>query len=192
MLKINLFSKKAKPRGLFKPDFWIFLIVLLLVIGAGIGYTMVLDMQIQSLQAVLTVKQKKVKKMGTYQKKIKELEKKVTAFKQRIEVIKNIRQKQNLPVIYLDVLVSHLPKRKLWFNNLQLNGDKIRFKGVALDNQVLARYIEVLRRSRYVQKAAIVFTSRKKVDKYDLVNFECFVVMGKNISEMPKDKNIKK
>lgn len=192
MLKVNLLAKKAKQPSLLKADFWLFLVALLLVIGASVGYSFVLDMRIKALEAVLKVKKREMKKMNSYQRQIKKLDKEVSAFKRRIEVIKKIRQKQNLPIIYLDVLVSHLPKRKLWFNSLQLNGERINFKGIALDNQILARYIEKLRRSPYVKKAAIIFTSRNKVDKYVLVSFECFVVMGNKSSVDNQLSKIKK
>ena len=59
----------------------------------------------------------------------------------------------------------------MWLEAFTLNAnDNIALTGVALDNQVFARYVEDLRASNYIAIVDTQRTSRQTVDGLDLVS----------------------
>ena len=65
----------------------------------------------------------------------------------------------------------------MWLETFTLNANgNIALTGVALDNQVFARYVEDLRASNYIAIVNTQRTSRQTVDGLDLVSFQCVVI----------------
>ncbi|MDQ7032056.1 MAG: PilN domain-containing protein [Desulfonauticus sp.] len=137
----------------------------------------------KNITVLENIKNKKLSQYNSLQKKIykvKNLEKTIKELQNRIAVIKKIRQKQNLPIIYIDEIVSAIPENKLWFTFFDLSsGGKVNLRGIALDNQALAFYIDRLKKAAHVKQVEILLTNRKRVGKYEFVEFNCVVNMGK-------------
>lgn len=180
MLKINLLVKERKKRLPIKGDLWFFLVVLVLVVGICGGTSWWLGVKVDALKALEKEKLSQKRQLQLTIAKVKKLKKNVEGLQQKIDAIRKIRERQNLPVIYIDEAIKAIPENKLWYESFSLSssGD-IMVQGVALDNQVLAFYIERLKRSPYVKQVEILLTNRKKVGPYELVDFKCHLVMGK-------------
>ncbi|WP_456324326.1 PilN domain-containing protein [Desulfonauticus submarinus] len=180
MLKINLLVKEKKKRLPVKGDFCFFLVVLVLVVGICGGTSWWLGIKLDALRVLEKEKLTQKKQLQRRIARVRRLKKDVEGLQQKIEAIRKIRERQNLPVIYIDEVVKAIPENKLWYESFSLSssGD-IMVQGVALDNQVLAFYIENLKRSPYVKQVEILLTNRKKVGPYELVDFKCHLVMGK-------------
>ncbi len=173
MIKINLYpeSKKSKLVFSIKLEVGIYLAVLLVLVLSMLYVTSILNSNINSLTEQKRQKQRinriLLKKVST----IREYKKQIKILKQKIKIIKKIRKKQNLPVIYLTELVKKFIRNKLWFTYLTLNSNRIYIRGVALDNQILADYIKALRQSPYVQQIDLRRSSKKQIRGYDLITF---------------------
>jgi len=180
MIRINLLpvQKRAKVSNVEKE---LFLFVLILVL-AGLSMVMTqrwLTAQVRDLEQV---KQERVQEKNRLLKKIQRInaiEKKLQATRTRIDVIKEIRAAQSLPVRYLDEMVTTMPEDKMWFESLRLSANgAIQLNGIALDNQVFAMYVKKLRQSPYVQDVTLNRTSRKSISGLGLVSFQCNIRAG--------------
>jgi type IV pilus assembly protein PilN len=177
MLRINLLpsQKRAKVPDIHKEVVLYFLIVALLLIGMFFTQSW-----LQQKESRLTqIKQKKTAQKNSLLKKIgriNKMEKQLAEVKNKIEIIKKIRSRQNLPVRRLNEMVSLLPQDKLWYKSMQMNAKgRVSLNGVALDNQAFARYVQGLRGSEYIDNVFLGQTSRQKIRGLELVAFKCSV-----------------
>ena len=181
MIKINLYPYKKTKRGLsIEFELLIYISTLLFIgillflintkINNQINYLASIKSKKQNLNNLLI---KKVRIVNNYKRQLKELN-------YKIKVIKKIRKSQNMPVIYLNELVTNFIKDKLWFTYLKLSSNKnIDLSGVALDNQVLAQYIKNLRNSKYTKEVYLKQSEKRKIMGYNLVSFSFKLVTKK-------------
>lgn len=95
----------------------------------------------------------------------------------RIQIIKDVRKKQGLPVKYIDEIVINIPQNKMWLETFTVSSSgAIVLTGVALDNQAFAAYVESLRASNYIANVNTQRTSRRSVDGLGLISFQCSVI----------------
>ena len=181
MLKINLLAQRKKARTPDRRKQVLLLILILLLAGTGIMQARQmlsakidrLDQEIQSKKAVHQQLRKQMALMKDLKKKLKKLN-------QRISIIRRIRKEQALPVRYLDEIARHVPKDKMWFDTLSMDNEgRITLSGVALDNQVFARYIRKLRTSPYIADISLQQTQRKTIQNLNLVAFRCSLAATK-------------
>jgi type IV pilus assembly protein PilN len=189
MIKINLLpqQKRSKVSNVYK-ELVAFLCILVLLAAGAWFIQSKLNAKIEDLQAKKQQKQTIKRKLQSKMGKIRKLEKQLAEVNDKIAAIRKIRAKQGLPVRYIDVLVSRLPKEKIWFETLQLdNKGQLDLRGVALDNQAFAYYVETLRKSSYIQGVSLKRTSRKNIKGLGLVEFQCQIQAGKKKDQSNKD-----
>ena len=182
MIKINLYPYKKPKRGIsIEFELGIYVFILLFITISLYFLNIKLNNHINQLANIKTQKQninkllnKKVKIVNNYKKQLKELN-------YKIKIIKRIRKNQNMPVIYLNELVTNFIKDKLWFTRLKLSPKKnIELSGVALDNQILAHYIRNLRHSKYIKEVYLKQAAKRKIMGYNLVAFSFKLVTKKS------------
>lgn len=174
MLKINLLPEQQRAKiSNVEKELTLYVLMLILVglcLGLLHGWSTGKINQLKTKkQAKIVLRQKLVSKVKQFNK----LKKEMSEIKTNIEVIKQIRGRQGLAVHYLDELVTYLPKDKMWFESLQLNANgQIFLRGIALDNQIVANYIERLRRSKYVSGVYLRQTSKRNINGLGLISFQ--------------------
>ena len=113
---------------------------------------------------------------------INEIKDKMEQMQSNIRAIREIRTIQPLPVRYIETLVINLPDQRIWFESLDLDPDgTLEIRGVVLDNQVFARYVDELRQSPYVHSVSTRRTSRRQVQDLDLVEFDFRIQAGEPV-----------
>ncbi|WP_291320761.1 PilN domain-containing protein [Desulfonatronospira sp.] len=111
-----------------------------------------------------------------------EIKDKMQQMQSNIRAIKDIRTIQPLPVRYIETLVSNLPDQRIWFESMDLDPDgTLEIRGVVLDNQVFARYVDDLRQSPYVHSVNTRRTSRRQIQDLDLVEFDFRIQAGEPV-----------
>jgi type IV pilus assembly protein PilN len=178
MIKINLLpqSKRVKVSNVGKEAAVFFLAAIILFVGVwGINYW--LNAEIKQLQALEQEKQAEQTRLFVKVARVNQLKKTLESVQTKIKIIKEIRQTQNLPIHYIDELISNLPESKIWFESFNLDKEgRINLRGVALDNQIFAYYVQKLRSSPYIKEVITQRTSRRKILTYDLVEFQCQIM----------------
>ncbi len=177
MIRINLFpSHKVKKERKIERELAIYASVFILLIASILYINYFLNTQIRTLTKIKNEKNRintlllrQISILNNHKKKLESL-------KIKIKTIRRIRRRQNLPVLYLNELVKHFIKNKIWINYISLSCGQTRanmdIKGIALDNQVLAQYIKSLRNSPYIQEVYLKKAVRRKIKGYELISFE--------------------
>ena len=177
MLTINLLPQKRRARkpGNVKP-YLLTILILLLVTAVILQGRQMIIAKAENLTEQRQSKRITKRRLYKQVQEIKRIKNTLNDMRRRISVIRDIRDKQSLPVRYLDEIVTFVPKDKMWFESLSMDHKgNIQLSGVALDNQVFARYLKALRQSQYIADIALHQTQRKRVKDLGLVGFRCSI-----------------
>jgi type IV pilus assembly protein PilN len=177
MLTINLLPHKKQPLHTDnKKQILLFILILILI---GTGLLQVRQMLTSKIERLHQEKDRKLTVQHELQKKlttIQAIKKEFQGLDQRIVIIRKIRSQQTLPIRYLDVIANHVPANKMWFESFSMDSNgRITLSGIALDNQVFARYLKKLRSSKRIADISLQQTQRKSIQRLDLVAFRCSI-----------------
>jgi type IV pilus assembly protein PilN len=186
MIRINLLPKQKRVSVTNVEKEVVLYILLIVLMMAGIfSFNIWMQEQVGALRAEKSQKeslrgslQAKVDKVNTIKKELDEIQRK-------IKIIKEVRTRQGLPIQYIDEVVRSLPAEKIWFETFQLDGKgAIAIKGVAMDNQAFALYVNNLRQSPFIASVVTQRTSRREIQGLGLVEFSFNVK-----AQEPKEQN---
>ncbi|OQX19893.1 MAG: hypothetical protein BWK76_03100 [Desulfobulbaceae bacterium A2] len=172
MIRINLLPvREIKQR--IKARNQVFMVLLgtlgvLLLLG---GVALYQNQQVNTLS--LKIKNLEAEK-GRYTaiiNKMKEIEGKKAILVKRIEVIEQLKKNTSLGVRILDEVAQHTPGDRVWLESLRHNDTTLQIKGVAIDNQTVARYMEALKSSPYFQGVELADSSLKLIEGQNLKAF---------------------
>ena len=160
MIEINLLPvREARRKESLRFQVTIAVLVLFLVV-----VTIVL------LGASAKTREKKVdSEMKIVQTKLAELEKKVgeieklkqeqAKLEKKRAVIKDLDRGRKRAVYILDELSQRTPE-KVWIESLEKSGKSLKITGVALDNETIANYMDVLNRSKHFAGVELAVTEQ--------------------------------
>ncbi len=187
MIRINLLPKQQRAKISHAKKELVLLVLVLtgLLLGMN-GIQNRLDYKVQGLKVTKEELLLQKRKLRAKISHISKLQKQHEKIKKKIEVIKDIRQQQSLPIRYLDLLVRTLPEKKMWFQALELDQEgTMQLKGIAMDNQVFAQYLQELRHSPLIRDIILKKTSKQNIDKFELIAFQCQI---KTVTKRPDSK----
>lgn len=180
MIRINLLPLEKRPRiSTLRLDLGILGLTFVVLGGAILLSHLWLSGQLKDLERIHQAREAENAALMAEVAKVRRMENEMKTIQQRIEVIKDIRGIQSLPVRYVDALISLLPDERLWFETFALDGNGVlQVKGVAMDNQSFAAYVEILRTSAFVRGVVTERTLRREVHGLTLVEFHFRVMFG--------------
>ncbi len=172
MIRINLLPvREIKQR--IKTRNQVFMVLLgtlgvLLLLG---GVALYQNQQVNTLS--LTIKNLEAEKARytAIINKMKEIEGRKAILVKRIEVIKQLKKDTGLGVHILDEVAQHTPGDRIWLESLRHNETSLHLKGVAIDNQTVARYMETLKNSPYFQDVELTDSSLRMIEGHSLKAF---------------------
>lgn len=109
---------------------------------------------------------------------IKKLEADKKVLLTRIEVIKQLKESSSLTVHVMDEVANLTPPQRMWLTGLSQTGGQLKLSGMALDNQTVAKYMEDLEKSSYIQGVNLVSASMEKFAERDLKLFSVSCAVG--------------
>jgi len=121
---------------------------------------------------------------------IKKLEEEKKVLLTRIEVIKQLKQSSSLTVHVLDEIANLTPPHRMWLTKLQQTSNDLKLSGMALDNQTVAKYMDDLGNSSYMQNVILASASMEKYAERNLRLFSISCAVGVPGSKK-NDKNLK-
>jgi len=173
VIKINLLPtvREVKKRETIRQQ-------MVVVIGAivielvFIGYlNATINGQINRTKDNMTKTRNEIKKLEEIIKEVKDIEKRRNELEAKLKVIENLEKGRVASVIILDELSKVIPE-KMWITDFKESQNNLALKGIALNNQTVADFIQNLEKSEIFQN--IAFGSSKQVtkEKYKLVEFD--------------------
>jgi len=171
MIKINLLPVRAAQKKESIRQQASILFFILLALFAGIGYAHIsmknkisdVKTKIVSVNAEIEQLKKKTGEVDDFKKKKREL-------LEKLNVIESLSKNKTGPVVILDSFSEMVPE-KMWFEAINQNGAQLDIEGVALDNETIAGFFSLLKRSAFFKKVELVQTQQKDVDGLKLTSF---------------------
>lgn len=172
MVYINLLPiKEIKQHARAVQQLTVFAVCLLCVLAvlAVIGFYQAstaagLEKEINALNAE---KQKYEKILA----QVKKLEQDKKMIESKIAVINRLKKTTSLTVHILDELANLTPTKRLWLNSVNQSGMSLNITGMALDNQTIATYMEVLKTSPYISDVNLISSSLQNYAGRNLKSF---------------------
>lgn len=126
---------------------------------------------IKKLEAKKNEKQMILTKYRNIANKIKKLEKENEEIKKRIETIVNLKKSQERELKKLAELLYESNSDKILLTNLKINSNKGNIKGLSLDLDYLAYYMQNLEKKKDLIKEIILKTATQK-ESYEIKMIE--------------------
>ena len=188
MVRINLLPvREIKRRAQAKQQitFFAFGFILLLILLGAFGF------QQSSKAGQLQQEYSKIKRdKQRYTKtlnKIKKLETDKKLLENRIAVIHKLQAQSSLTVHILDEVARILPSKRMWLTSLSQTGNDLQIAGMALDNRTIAKYMEDLKQSPFIQNVNLANSSLQAFAGRNLKSFSLSCTIGVPVKEKEKE-----
>lgn len=181
MIRINLLPVRAEKRKENLRKHVLFIIGYLVCLAAVIlsVHFSIITMERNARQRLEKVK----KDIVEYDAKIKEVEgykAKFADLADKIEIIRSLEEKQQGPARLLNELAVTIPE-KIWIEKLSQDNGKFNFKGVAIDNQTIAKFMTDLENNPKFERVRLEVSKRDERGGIPLSAFslEAFIEVPK-------------
>ena len=172
MIRINLLPiRQLKKKQRVRNEVFVFLasLALLLVILALVGFG--LANKISGLKTDLAQLQQKKAAYQPILKKIDKLKRDKEILEAKVQAIKTLQMESQVPVRVLDEVANRTPSNRMWLKSLHHAGSSLKLDGIALDNEVIAQYMNDMNDSLYFSNADLIGSSQTVVAKTKLKSF---------------------
>jgi len=173
MLKINLLPvRQLKKRAHAQKQLLGMAFLFLCTVGllAAVGFLQI--QKIDNLKKDIASLQKEKKSYEPTLKKIAKLKKDTEEFNRKTGIIKKLKQDSSLTVRVIDEVANRVDNKRMWLGSLQQQGRSLKLSGIALDNQTVAQFMDILKASPFVQNVNLTNSSLKVVSGRNLKSFQ--------------------
>ncbi len=102
---------------------------------------------------------------------IKKFEQDRVLTEKKIAVIKELKKTSALTVHILDEVARLTPTKRLWLKSLSQTGNSLQLTGMALDNRTIAKYMDNLKTSPYINEVSLKNSTLAKYAGRNLKSF---------------------
>jgi len=175
MLQINFLpvrqlKKREKAKNELIAFFMLFSAVVVVCAFVGWGLSVDLD-SARRENARLTNEKQGVQKQLTA---IDQLNKEKEELERKTKVIEQLKKVSSLAVRVMDEVASRIDSNRLWLNSMAETGGNLDLKGIALDNESIAQFMDNLKTSPFVLEVSLAESSQKALAGRDLKSFTIF------------------
>jgi type IV pilus assembly protein PilN len=179
MISINLLPvRKIKARIAAKRQILVSLSVFILFLALLGGFWWYQSGVIADLQEKDKKIQQEKAKYTKILNQIKNIEAEKKTLETRISVIKQLKKESSLTVRVLDEVANITPSNRMWLKSLNQSASKLNLSGMALDDQTIAKYMDDLERSKYINSVFLSNTTMNKYADRDLKSFSVSCTVG--------------
>ncbi len=172
MIYINLLPvREIKRRNKAKRHIILSAVGLLCFLALLTSFALYQANTVTSLQKTLTDIQAEKQQYTKILNEIKRLEADKKVLLTRIDVIKQLKESSSLTVHVMDEVANLTPPNRMWLKGLSQTGGQLKLTGMALDNQTVAKYMDDLENSPYIQGVSLASASMEKFAERDLKLF---------------------
>jgi type IV pilus assembly protein PilN len=151
--------------------------ILLFFIISVISLTVNVQKKINSLETDKKNKETTLNNYKNIAKKVKTMEKENEEVKRRIETLVTLKESQGKNLRYLAEIISNTNQNQLMFSTLKLDDSKALIKGLGLDMDFLALYMQRLEQKKEIIRSVNLKNAQQKVlADLKLVEFELEVL----------------
>lgn len=177
------YKEKKKP-----PIGTLFILLLVILIG---GLFFFQQRAINKEQNLLEKAQKKKKELQYVLVKLEKLEKQKNMLEKKINLIQQLKSRQDNAVIIMDMLSKNIPEW-VWLTETNYKPQNIQIKGNALSNNLIADYIHNLDESPYFDNVNLLSSTQRKTQNNQYLEFSLtanYSPPSSNSKDNPKKEN---
>jgi type IV pilus assembly protein PilN len=191
MIRINLLPyRELREKGNIRKQMSIFFLSFLVVVVILLVYNMSLQKRIDGLNTKIATKKRLLTKVEKQAKEVDRIKDGFENLEKKTKVIKNLEKKRKDAFFLLDNMTKIIAEdtsssgsdslsdkdnksvKRLWFTNLEANGNNISIKGIAMDNKTVADFMTRLEVSNLYKNVNLKTLKQQKISKLILKSFE--------------------
>lgn len=170
MIRINLLPSKKKKVFVLPHAFIYGIAAMVAVIISIIAGTFYMNSQISSKQADISEKEQKLKKLEAALEEVKNYEKDNKDYRDKNNIIEQLKKNQVVPLRLLDEVSEMLPKG-VWLTGLTDKGGIVSIEGFAFTNNDLVTYVQNLKGSKYFTEVMLVESRQAELEAFSIYKF---------------------
>jgi type IV pilus assembly protein PilN len=172
MIRINLLPVKRKKAVIQLYSLLIrsAIILVLTIIVLGI-LTIHFSGKLSELRDEKAVKEKRLAELEEMLREVRNYEQDNLVYKEKNEIIKQLKRNQYIPVRLLDEVSARLPKG-VWLSSLVNRGDVVDINGYSFTNSELVSYVQNLKKSKYFQDVELIESRQTTLGNASLYSFK--------------------
>lgn len=177
MIKINLLPPKKNLFGPFQQELTLLVCVVVLIsVLAGLVSAYERN-KVGEIKKSISLLDKELEKLSEIVKNVNKLEKDKSLLIQRMNVIRKIVVDRNIWPRFFSELTNKLPNG-VWFTNLTQNdGKTITINGFSFTNLLLARFMQALETSSFIQRVELDYAQKVVQSGEDTVKFQIILIL---------------
>jgi type IV pilus assembly protein PilN len=171
MIRINLLPvREKKKKESTRKMLSILVLSLGLVALVLIFFHLSLSSQINQVQAQITAYNEEIKRLKIDTKDVDKFKAEKEDLQRRLNIIYTLQGAKTGPVRVLDDLVTAIPGR-LWLTAIKEKSGKMEIKGIAMDNQDIAKFMTNLEKSGVIKNVELVISQQLEKREWKLKEF---------------------
>jgi len=171
MIRINLLPSGKKKAVLIPPSLIYGAIATVIFIIAAVVLIFYLNGQISGLQADVSAKEKRLQQLQATLKQVQNYERDNAEFRQKTQIIEQLKKNQIIPLRLLDEVSEMLPKG-VWLDKLSDKGGTVTIEGYAFSNTDLVGYVQNLKNSKYLSSVMLVESRQMNMEQKSVYKFK--------------------
>jgi type IV pilus assembly protein PilN len=173
MIRINLLPfRSTRKKENIRRQVSIFLLSLVLA-GVGMfGINLLLNSQLDDLNARIQTTQAELEKYDKINKEIDEIKKKLDNLNKKLAVIRELEANRYEPVRLMDTLTQVIIEKRMWVTLLDVKADTVSISGIAMDNKTVADFMLRLEGCELFSTVSLKTLRQIEVQKTNLKSFE--------------------
>jgi type IV pilus assembly protein PilN len=183
MIKINLLGEKVDNTALYLLQLFIGAMLILLTIAVCVVIHDGSRNKVEGLKAEKLLLERRLSQLEKKTKEVEDLERKRKLLREKLQTIAVLKAKKHGPVHILDDLNTALPERS-WLRSLKQKGGTLEVKGVALDEQTIANYMNQLKTRPLFSSVDLVLSTEFARDQVKLKEFTLSIPLKSPIENM--------
>ena len=104
----------------------------------------------------------------------------------KISIINKLKEESSLTVHILDEVANVVDNGRMWLTSFTQQSNSLSLTGIALDNQTVAQFMDMLKKSRFVESVNLSNSSLKKISDRNLKEFALTCVISQPKQEQKK------
>ncbi len=110
--------------------------------------------------------------------KIAQFEKNTEELNRRIDIINGLKKESSLTVHILDEVANLIDNKRVWLVSFSQQGSTLNLDGVAMDNETIAQFMNLLETSAYISNVSLGKSTLKGFSGRNLKSFNLKCVVG--------------
>ena len=171
MIRINLLPvRAARKKEEVQRQLVVFALLLAAVLLIGVGYLQTQRSSLARVQQENLLLEEEIANLKKIIGEVDEYKAQQALLEKKLQVIASLKANKTGPVHLLDELAIRIPE-KLWLESIEESGGRISLRGVSINNEVIATFMNKMEESEYFRDVYLVSIQAREDDEIKLKEF---------------------